>query len=141
MTQEYIPATPPAPVPEITDTEKMYQYTQSQRLMMYQAIIPNQASIQHQDPKLLAIAQRALDGIDKQQLTRERMATDKDIATNDQETARLLNSVAEQMSSVSPFRLPEASNNAVPAPELPTPTLAPGVLEEGVSNICSKDFQ
>lgn len=127
--------------PSVTDTEAMYQYTQQQRLQMYQAIVPDAASIQHQDPKLLALGLKALDGLDKQNLTRERMQTDKDISNNDQETARLLNSVAEQMSNVSPYKLQEPGNTAMPTPELPQPDLAPGELEEGVANICYKDFQ
>lgn len=131
---------------DLDSADEVYRYTQTQRLVVAEAVLPSgitAADLKQLDPKLLNIALKSIDGMDKQVLARQRMETDKEIAQDDKETARLITSAMAEMVG-NPFEktnAPTDNEGAMPTPDLPEPEVVPGELDVGLVELSAKDFR
>ena len=130
---------------EKSSEEADLQFTKEKRMEIVRALVGAADKIKDQDPKLLNTALAALDGIDRQALTKMRIKSDEGISNSNSAIAQSL-AHAFMDPRVKRIAQAEAANGTrTGTPELPdhlpTPEILPGEMDSGISNETYESFQ
>lgn len=126
------------PTPKIVDDDDI-QYVQTKRKKIVEDIIKDGKL--PDDPKMIAIALHALDGIDRSALSRKKIKTDEKTGAGLANAAATIANLLQQVNA-SNFKNPDGVRTSAPTlgADVPAPTLVPGETEIGTFPVSTATF-